>query len=106
MAREILLTSDGSQNFSTVLDGVTYEFNISYNIRIGVWTANISVDGIDLVNGVVLVGGVDIVTQFTFDLKNLYMVNVNNPNLDANAENLGTDVKLFKLSDDEVASIG
>jgi len=106
MADEILLTSDGSQTFSIALDEVIYNFKVSYNTRAGVWATNISTNGVELVNGVVLVGGVDLLRQFTFILQNLFVVNLSNPLLDAGPDNLGTDVKLFKLSDDEVDTLG
>ncbi len=106
MAQEIVLTSDGSQNFTIVLDAVTYSFNVSFNTRVGVWTANISREGVELANGITLVGGVDIVQQYTFILKNLFIVNLDNPKVDATEDSLGTDVKLFKLTDAEVASGG
>jgi len=106
MAQEIILTSDGSQKFTIILDGINYSFNVMYNTRIGIWTANISTEGVELVNGIALVGGVDIVKQFTFALKNLYIVNLNDPKIDATKENLGTDVKLYKLNVAEVPVSG
>lgn len=106
MASEIILTSDGSQQFSTVLDGVSYTFNVSYNTRMNIWTCTISTGGNVIVSGVVLVGGVDILNQFTFNLKYMFVVNLDNPTIDAGANNLGTDVKLFKLTEAEVLSIG
>tara|TARA_R110000744_G_scaffold48819_1_gene106337 strand:+ start:513 stop:833 length:321 start_codon:yes stop_codon:yes gene_type:complete len=105
MAIEIKITSDGSQRFSTVLDGKSYTFNISYNRRMNIWTCTISSDGIILVSGVTLVGGVDILNQFTFSLKYLFIVNLDDPTTDANGETLGIDVRLFKLTESEVASI-
>lgn len=106
MAQEILLTSDGSQKFTIVLGGVNYSFKVSYNTRMGAWRANIATEGTQLANGVTLVGGVDIVQQYPFILKNLFMVNLNNPNIDATGDNLGTDAKLYQLTDAEVAAGG
>ncbi len=106
MAQEIVLTSDGSQKFTIVLDGVNYSFNVSFNTRMQVWRANIATEGVTLANGVTLVGGVDILKQYTFILENFFMVNLNDPKIDATADNLGTDVKLFKLSDAEVLAGG
>lgn len=106
MATEITLTSDGSQRFSTVIDGVSYGFRISYNTRMSIWTCSISTEGTDIVNGIGLLGGVDIVNQFTFALKYLFTVNLDNPTVDAGPDNLGIDVKLFKLTESEVLSLG
>lgn len=106
MAVEIPLTSDGSQKLSTVLNNITYQLEVSYNTRVGVWTMNISRDGNELVNGIVLVGGVDILRQFTLAIENLYVVNTTNPNQDADGNNLGTDVGVFLLTEEEISEIG
>lgn len=106
MPEEITLTSDGSQTFSTVLDGITYDFIINYNTRLNLWTFNLISEGLQLVNGVALLGGVDIVKQYTFSLKNLYSVNIDNPTIDAIESNLGTEVKLYKLTQSEVDTLG
>ena len=106
MAQEILLTSNGSQRFNVVIEGANYVFLIAYNTRAGIWSATISSEGVELVSGVALVGGVDILKQFTFILKNLYMVDLNGTRLDATSENLGSDAKLFKLTTAEGDSLG
>ena len=96
MTQEIVLTSDGSQTFNVVLDGVNYLFEVKFNTRMEYWTANISSEGIEIVNGIGLLGGVDIVQQLTDALKNLFIVNIDESKIDATDENLGTSVKLFK----------
>lgn len=106
MAIEIALTSDGSQKFSTVIDGTSYGFRLSYNTRMGIWTCSISVEGVDIVNGIGLLGGVDILNQFTFSLKYMFTINLDNSNVDAGPDNLGTGVRLFKLTEFEVLSLG
>lgn len=105
MAKEIRLTTDGAQKFSTVLNGVTYEFNVNYNTRYGVWFMDITLAGSVLSSGIALLSGIDIVRQFTYALKNLFVVNIDNPNLDANANNLGTESKLFQITDLEISEI-
>ena len=106
MALEIPLDQNGSQKFNIVINGKTYEFLVSYNSRMKYWTANISSENVSLVKGISLVGGVDILNQFTLELKRLFMVNIDNPNLDATSDNIGIDVKLYELSEEEVSSNG
>lgn len=105
MAVEIALTSDGGQKFSTVIEGASYGFLVSYNARMEIWTCTISQNEVDIANGIVLLGGVDILNQYTFSLNNMYVVNIDNPTQDANGNNLGTDVRLFKLTDSEVLDL-
>ncbi len=106
---EIPLTSDGAQLFSMTIDTVKYDFRVLYNGRAnppnGLWAMDISFGEEELINGVALVGGVDLLSAYNLDLKNMWAINVNGTTEDANADNLGTDVKLFILTDEEVASI-
>lgn len=106
---EIPLTSDSAQRFSMNLGGITYSFRVIYNTRanpdLGVWAMDIASGGVDLANGVALVGGSDLMSPYNLELKNLYMVNLTGSTADANASNLGTDVRLFQLTDEEVASV-
>ncbi len=106
MPSEIVLSTDGSQNFSTTLDDVVYDFKISYNTRVGIWTADIYQDNIAIVEGIALVGGVDIDKQFTFKLKNLFTVNLSNSNNDAGPDDIGITARLFKFLESEVPAGG
>ena len=106
MAVEITLTPDGSQTFSTNIEGVTYKFKVSFNRRMNLWVASISQDSISLVNGIGLVGGVNILKQYPLSLDNIFIVNLDDSDIDASSDNLGISVKLFKLSQEEVDSIG
>ena len=98
---EIPLTSEPEQLFSTSISGVKYNFRVIYGIRSG-WSMSISTDNEDLLDGVSLVGGVDLFKQHNIPIKNAYIVNLNNPSEDATSDNMGTSVKLFILTDDEV----
>lgn len=102
---EIPLTSDGEQKFSITLEGITYEFRVIYNTRLNLWAADISTGGSAIANGVALVGGKDLVEQYDIPLRNIYAINTTGSNEDANANNLGTDVRLFQLTDEEVTSV-
>lgn len=99
----IPLTSEGSQNLSVVINNEPVNVTVSYNSRMGVWTANFSTQEKDL-NGIGLLGGVDLVKHFSTKLENIFAVNINNVNVDANSENLGSEVLLTFLTEEELPS--
>ncbi len=100
---EIPLTNSPEQKFSINLGGETYDFRVLLSSRTGKWSMDISKNGIDLVNGVYLVGGVDILAQYNLPIKNAYVVNLDDRRLDPNKEGLGTSSKLFLLTDSEIS---
>lgn len=91
-----------AQSLSVVLRGVTYQLTLTYNTREGYWTMSIQQEGETLVNGVALVGGVDIVEQYTFELKDLWVVNLSDTDANATGNNLGVDVLLVQVDDADV----
>lgn len=106
MAIELIpLISDGAQELTVVLDGVVYDLFVSYNERMGYWTLSIASNGATLVSGAALVGGVDIVEQFTFELKNLWAINLTDSDADAGADNLGTDVQFLKVDEATIEQV-
>lgn len=98
---EIPLSSDAEQIFSIPLDGTLYNFRVIYNTRLGVWSMDISQGSTELCNGITLVSGVDLLSSYRLDLKYLYVFNIVDPSQDATADNLGTDVRLYKLTEEE-----
>ena len=102
---EIPLNSSPEQILSTTIDGEVYTIRVIYNSRTGVWTADFSNKGIELLVGVTLVGGTNIFNQYNIPIKTAYVVNLENNKLDATAENLGSVVKLFILTEGEVDSV-
>ena len=102
---EIPLTSDGEQKFNTILDGVLYDLRILYNTRLNLWTMDISSSGSDIANGVALVQGGDIMSPYNNGPSNLFVVNTTGSNSDAGPDNLGTEVKLFQLTAEELDSV-
>lgn len=101
---EIPLSSTPEQLFKITLFGVIYDIRVLINSRLGVWTISFSSGGVDIVNGVSLVGGVDILKQYTLPIKNIIIVNLDNTRLDPSRDNLGTGSRLFILSDEELSS--
>lgn len=94
---EFPLANIPAQRFSSFINGARYEFEISFNSRYGVWTLDIDGDTIDPVYGVVMVAGVDLVSQYALPFKNLYFLNVDEPNQDPVYDNLGSSSKLILL---------
>jgi hypothetical protein len=106
MALEIPITSDGGQSFRATVEGSTYDFFISYNSRMNVWYMDIGLNNVELITGIALLGGVDVISHYAINLKYLYAINIDNPRLDAESDNLGEEVLLIKLMPEEVESIG
>lgn len=100
---EIPLNSSPEQLFSITLSGNTYDCRVILNSRTGVWSISFSRTGVDIVNGVSLLGGVDILKQYNIPIENAYVVNLDQPLQDASKDNLGTVTKLFILADEEVS---
>lgn len=100
---EIPLNSSPEQLFSITLSGQTYDCRVILNSRTGVWNISFSQSGTDIVNGVSLLGGVDILKQYNIPIENAYVVNLDEPNEDPSKDNLGTVAKLFILTDEEVS---
>ena len=101
---EIPLTSDSSQLFSSVINEVRYDFRVYFNFRNTLWNMDISSSGVSILYGVALLGGVDIFKQYNIPIENVYVVNsVNTDN--ATSVNLGTDVKLYILTEEEINNV-
>lgn len=106
---EIPLTNDPEQIFSIRLNGTNYDFRVILNSRAnngrGLWCVDISRQGVDIISGLSLVSGVNILSQYNLPLSNLFMVNLDNPELDPTKSNLGNGSKLFMLSEEELANV-
>jgi hypothetical protein len=100
---EIPLNSSPEQLFSITLEGNTYDCRVILNSRTGVWSISFSQSGEDIVSGVSLLGGIDILKQYNIPIENAYVVNLDNTNLDPTKDNLGISAKLFILTDEEVS---
>lgn len=102
---EIPLTASPEQEFSITISDDVYDIRIVLNSRTGIWTIGFAQSGTDLLNGIALVGGVDILRQFNIPITNAFVINLENPDLDPSKTNLGTVAKLFILTDEEVAGV-
>ena len=99
---EVPLNNSPEQLFSITIDGSTYDCRVVFNTRSEVWSISFSQSGIDMVSGVALLGGVDILRQYNLPIRNAFVVNLDDPTLDATGDNLGTSAHLFILTDEEV----
>lgn len=100
---EIPLNANPEQLFSIVLSGETYDIRVALNSRLGVWTLSFSQLGEPVLSGVSLVGGIDILNQYNIPVTNMYIVNLDQPELDPSRDNLGSVSRLFILTDEEVS---
>lgn len=100
---EIPLNSSPEQLFSVPLDGETYNCRVVLNSRTGVWGIDFAQNNVDIVVGIALLGGVDIMDQYNIPITNMYVVNLDDDTLDPGKDNLGTVAKLFMLTDEELS---
>ena len=100
---EIPLNASPEQLFSITLAGENYDCRVTLNSRTGVWSISFSQQGVHILSGVSLLGGVDIFQQYDFPVKNAYVVNLEQPAEDPSKTNLGTGARLFILTDEELA---
>ncbi len=101
---EVPLNSSPEQLFSITLNGETYDCRVILNSRTGIWSISFSQNTIDLINGIALLGGIDILNQYNIPIENMYVVNLDKTNQDPSKDNLGTVAKLFILTDAEVSN--
>jgi len=98
---EIPLSSNPEQLFNATIAGKLYDIRVILNSRSGVWSISFSSGGEDILLGVNLVGGVDVVRAHNLPFKNLYVVNLES-NRDPSKSNLGSISKLVILEDEEL----
>jgi len=102
---EIPLNSNPEQLFSITVGDLTYDIRVVLNYRTTIWTISLSQNDVPVIEGVPLLSGVDISAQYTLPFENVYVVNLTNSKEDPTADNLGTDARLFILTDEEVESV-
>lgn len=100
---EIPLKNKPEQIFNITISDVVYDIRVLWNTRNKKWSISISQAGIEIVNGVGLVGGIDIFKQYNIALENGFTVNLIDGSLDPDFEDFGTGAKLFLLTDEEVS---
>lgn len=101
---EIPLNANPEQLFSITLDSINYDMRVILNSRTGIWSIDISRLGVEIISGVPLLGGVDIFKQHNLPIVNAYVVNLEKSNNDPTRAGLGSNSKLFILTDEEIAN--
>lgn len=101
---EIPLTSSPEQLFSILIDGNNYDCRVILSSKTGIWSISFSQAGEDIVTGVPLLSGIDIMNQFNLPIHNAFIINLDAANQDPSKTNLGTSAKLFILTDEEVGN--
>lgn len=101
---EIPLNISPEQTFNIILGEETYDMRVVLNSRLEQWSISVSQNGVSIIEGVALVGGIDIFNQYNIPLSNAYVVNINNGRLDPTRLNLGFAAKLMLLTDEELSN--
>ena len=95
-----------SQNYSSLFDIELnleiYDFRILYNSRFKNWSFDILKNDIEIISGVSMVLGSDIIAQFNLGLDSLFMVDLDQTNIDASAFDIGSRVVLVKATQEEI----
>jgi hypothetical protein len=98
------LSSDPAQSFITQLGNEKYQFDVRWNDRSGVWTMDLTRDSDQaiLLQGIPLVLGCDILSSYTLGIGRMLVVDETGTHTDASYNDLGSRVKVYWFSPDEV----
>lgn len=99
---EIPLTNDPYQKFSVFIDDTRYDCELSFNDRMEAWTMNVSSNGEELIHGLPLLSGVNIVDQFLFFEDNVFVLNINDDTQNPTFEDIGEESKLLIVTQEEI----
>jgi hypothetical protein len=104
MISEVPVASDPAQSFTTQLGPRKIQFDLRWNDRASVWVMDLTDDatGSVLLRGIPLVLGCDLLEPYNLGLGRLVVIDTSRTNTDASYDDLGTRVKLYWLSADEV----
>lgn len=107
MIIELPLSSDPAQTMVTQLGDVKYQIEAKYNDRSGVWTLDLAVASTSdvIVQSLPLVIGQDLLEPYNFDMGSLLVVDTSGRHKDAGPDDLGSRVKVYWFSPDEVAAL-
>ena len=63
---------DGNQEFEISLNSTSFRVALSYNSRLDLWALDIRTpQGVDIITGILLVAGVDLLAQYSLKEKHL-----------------------------------
>lgn len=106
MIRELPLSSDPAQVFAMQIDDAKYIVDVRYNDRSGVWTLDLyeSATQALIVASLPLVIGQDLLEPYNFSIGSLLCVDTTGQGINAGADELGSRVKVYWASPDEVVA--
>ncbi len=99
-------TSDPANTFSCTLgNGVKYVFETRYNDLGGFWTFDLTrdIDQVKLLSGVPILLGLDLLAPYALGAGALIPIDESLAGIDAGPDDLGGRIKVYWLSDDELA---
>ena len=100
---KIPITNSPEQIFTIELFGVVYQLRILLNFRLARWSISFKSElGEQLIDGISMVGGVDILDAHNLPFKDMYIVNLANITQDPTIENLGTDSILMIIEEGDI----
>ncbi len=95
-----------SKNYSAVFQieilSETYEFRTLYNSRFNNWSFDLIKNNVEIASGISMVLGTDIIKQFNLGLGVLFMVDLEQTNIDATAFDIGERVVLVHATQEEI----
>jgi len=99
---QIPLVEGLSSAVKTTINDQAYLLTTNWNARFGYYSMDISVNGIEVVVGILLVSGVDIADISTIPLKRVYRINKNEMNKDFGYTGLGNDGLVVIIEDSDL----
>ena len=105
MPTQVPLTNNAESKFRIKLEDRQLDFRVIFNSRNGTWSADISENDVDLINGIGLVMGVDILSSYNLDIGALVMVDTESLHKDATFDSLGTRNILLHYTSSELESM-
>lgn len=104
MILELPISSDPAQSFVTQLGDTKFRFEIKFNDRSSVWTMDLidEVTKEPLLYSIPLVLGLDLLEPYNLGIGHLLVVDESNRGRDAGPGDLGSRVKAYWFSPDEV----
>lgn len=100
--RIIPLSKNYSAIFTIELESEIYQFRTLFNSRAGNWSFDLFRDDVEIVSGVSMILGSNIIAQYNFDIGVLLMVDLERTFLDATAFDIGERVVLVHTTEEEI----
>jgi hypothetical protein len=101
MASFIPITLAPSSEFDIPLEDGDFLITVRWMGISGSWVIDIEKEGVVLIDGLRLVLGTDLVSQFNFGIGIWVMLDLTNTGEDATRNNLGTNIKLLYIPESE-----